>query len=488
MNEETDLQNRKLILVSNAEPYAHHWKDNKVVCEKIAGGLTSALDPLMQSCEGTWIAWGRGDADFEAVGPGGIVRVPEEGGNSYRLKRLELTEEEIDGFYYGFSNEVLWPISHSLVGRTTLEDYKATKKKWRIYQEVNQKYANATIGEITGEDDLIWVHDYHLTLVPEMIKEEQPDSNIATFWHIPWSPWEMFGSLPWREEIMSGLLNNDFIGFHTPEIKTNFFRCAERLGYDINREESTIKDEEHETRIGSFPIGIDYDNFSSIAEREEYKNEAEKLRDNFPAEKIILSVDRLDYTKGIPQRLRAFELFLEKYPKFQGKVTLVQRIPPSRSSVKEYQSILEKINRIVGEINGKLEKIGWTPIKSFHRFLPKQEMLVPYYIAADVALLTPLKDGMNLVSKEYVACTNDGVLILSEFAGASERMEEAIRVNPYDSEQVAEAIKQALEMDPDERKKRLSKLKERVKEEDLGWWRNQFLKEWTGEYLQETCQ
>lgn len=277
---------------------------------------------------------------------------------------------------------------------------------------------------------------------------------------------------------MEGLLGSDFIGFHTPLITRNFLSCAERLGMEIKKESSIIKSQNSETKVSAVPIGINYEWFNSLSKKDKFNEKTQELKENISAEKIIVGVDRLDYTKGIPERLRAFELFLEENPEFQGKVTLVQRIPPSRSSVEEYQSILDRINRIVGEINGKFEKPTWVPIKSFHRFLPEQEQLIPYYSAADIALVTPLADGMNLVCKEYVASSDDGVLILSEFAGASEELKEAIQVNPYNIREVAQGIKEALSMPEDERKRRLNKLKKRIKEDDLYAWRNCFLENW----------
>ncbi len=473
-----DLEDRNLILVSNAEPYSHEWEDDEIACNRVAGGLTSALDPMMRNCDGTWVAWGRGDADFEVCDSGGKIRVPEDGDKQYDLKRIELTEDEKEGFYYGFSNEVLWPISHSLPERTTLSDFKYTKENWKIYRRVNKKYADAVMEEISGDDELIWIHDYHLTLLAKMIKEEYPDADIALFWHIPWPSWETFGTLPWRNEIMDGLLANDFIGVHTDTIKENFLYCARRLGASVDEKGGKIHWNDDVTQVNSVPIGIDYQMFNSMAQKESNRKEAENLREKFRTDKIILSVDRLDYTKGIPQRLDAFELFLEEYPEFREEVTLVQRIPPSRSNVKEYQSTLERINKMVGEINGKYEKVGWSPVKSFHRYLPQQEMLIPYYLSADVALVTPLNDGMNLVSKEYVACSDDGVLILSEFAGAKEKLDEAILVNPWNTEEVAEAIKKALTMPEAERKERLKSMKEKVKQKNLEWWRKRFINDW----------
>lgn len=469
---------RPLIMVSNAEPYAHRWnEEGEIEMEKLAGGLTSAMDPLMQDVGGVWVAWGREDADFEVLDSDGKVSVPED---QYELKRLELSEDEVKGFYLGFSNEVLWPISHSFLGRATLDEFRDCEENWKVYREVNRKYAEAVLEEYDG-NELIWVHDYHLSLVPEMVREEYPDADIAYFWHIPWPPWEVFGSLPWRGEVMDGLLSSDFIGFHNSHFTNNFFTCAEKLGYADNREENIIIGPNGgRTKVSPIPLGVDYEWFNSLSNKPDLKRRARELRKKFPAEKIVLGIDRLDYTKGIPERLRAFEVFLEEYPEFRGKVTLVQRIPPSRSSVSEYQSILNQINRIIGEINGRFEKADWSPIKSFHRFLPDQEQLIPYYMIADVALVTPLADGMNLVCKEFVSSVDDGVLILSEFAGAWRELEEAIHVNPYDAKGVADAIEKALTMPEEERKRRLSKLVEQVRENDLTAWRENFMEEWLG--------
>ncbi|KXB05747.1 alpha,alpha-trehalose-phosphate synthase [candidate division MSBL1 archaeon SCGC-AAA382A03] len=471
------FENRRLILVSNAEPYAHSRRDGEVELEKLAGGLTSAMDPLMQNVGGVWIAWGRERADFDVLNSEGKVKVPDK--NGYDLKRIKLSKEEVEGFYLGFSNKILWPICHSMPQKSVLDDYSSSKKYWELYRKVNRRYANAVLDEVE-EEDLIWIHDYHLTLVPDLVREEHPDTDIAFFWHIPWPPWEIFGSLPWSDRIMEGMLASDFVGFHTSIYKNNFLMCTERANNIVNMKESRVTTKTGVTRISSVPLGIDYGLFSSMREKKEVKDKTRYLRDEISTEKVIISVDRLDYTKGIPQRLRAFEHFLKENPEFLKKVTLVQRVPPSRRSVSEYQSILNEIHRIVGEINGNFSKADWVPIRSYHRFLPSLEQLVPYYRIADVALVTPLMDGMNLVSKEYVASTEEGVLILSQFAGASEELEEAIIVNPHDMEETANAIKKALTMPQEEKKTRLKKLKKRIKEKDLQWWRKKFLEKWQG--------
>lgn len=474
-----NFEEKRLILVSNAEPYVHRQEDSEIVCEKQAGGLTSALDPLLQKTGGLWIAWGRGGKyDFDVLDSEGKVRVPDEDG--YLLKRLKLTKDEVNGFYLGFSNRVLWPICHSMPERSVISEYRSSEKYWEDYLKVNRKYANAALEEVE-EGDFLWVHDYHLTLVPKMVKEEIPGVNIATFWHIPWPPWEIFGILPWSEEIIEGLCGSDFIGFHTSRFRNNFLSCVDMTGMEVDMEKGMIKKEGRNAKISTVPLGIDYDLYNGLGRKEKVREKTRYLREEINADKIIVSVDRLDYTKGIPERLRAFELFLEENPEFQRKVTLVQRIPPSRRSVSEYKSILDEIHRIEGEINGNLARANWTPIRSFHRFLPNLEELVPYYTAADVALVTSRMDGMNLVCKEYIASVEDGVLILSNFAGAAEELKEAIHVNPYDSQEVAAGIKKALTMEKSERERRLKKLKERVEEKDLDWWRNIFLQKWLEE-------
>ncbi len=471
-----NLEGRRLVVVSNAEPFTHRREGEEIVCEKQAGGLTSAINPVMENTDGLWIAWGRGDeVDFDVLNSESKVKVPDEDG--YTLKRIKLSRKEVDEFYLGFSNSILWPISHSFLEKSILKDYSSAKSYWETYYEVNKKYAEAVIDEYQ-ENDLIWVHDYHLILVPKMIREELPEADIAYFWHIPWPPWEIFGAIPWGEEIMDGLLGTDFVGFHANRYLDNFLSCAEMMGKKVDKKRPRIREGSRVTRASTVPIGIDYDLYSSIPKKEKAKEKAQYLKDEIEAEKIIVSVDRLDYTKGIPQRLKAFELFLEEYPEFQGKVTLVQRIPPSRRSVEEYQTIRNRINRILGRINGEYSKADWTPVKSFHRFLPDLEELVPYYSIADVGLVTPLNDGMNLVCKEYVAASDDGVLVLSDFAGAAEELREALHVNPYDTQEVADGIKEAVCMKEDERRDRLQKLKKRVKEKDLDWWRKEFMRKW----------
>ncbi|WP_114458256.1 trehalose-6-phosphate synthase [Halanaerobium sp. MA284_MarDTE_T2] len=468
-----DLSESRLVLVSNGEPYKHEFIDDRIEKVKLAGGLTTGLDPLMQEEGGLWIAWGRGDADFEVVDGDNKVKVPDE--NGYTLKRIRLSSDEQDGFYYGFSNEVMWPICHTFISKANFKEYY-----WNSYKTVNRKYADSIIEEIK-ENDLVWIHDYHLALVPGMIKERADQTKISVFWHIPWPAWEAFRTIPWRKEILENLLQSDFIAFHTELFLYNFISCADQIGAEVNYRKQEIKYKCRKTKISSIPLGIDYDKFSKLIDNKNYYKEAEKIKKRYNIEKLIFGVDRLDYTKGIWQRLKGIDKFFEKYPEYRGRVTVLQRVSPSRNKVAEYEKMREKINKKIAEINGKYQKDNWVPVKYFYGSLP-QEKLLPYYKAADAALITPLIDGMNLVAKEYLAVQEDGVLILSEFAGAAEYLDNALIVNPYNQEEIADSIYSALTMPKKERKERLKIEKEKLKKYDINWWRDSFLKQWAEVY------
>lgn len=459
----------RLVLISNGEPYVHEEDENGISCRKLPGGLTTGLDPLMMKEKGLWIAWGRGKDDFKIVDQENRVKVPDEEG--YTLKRIKLSKEELNGFYYGFSNETLWPVCHNFIDKAIFK-----QEYWTIYQDVNKKYAKATLEE-TDEDDLIWVHDYHLTLLPNLLRQERSNAKISLFWHIPWPSWESFSTLPWKREIMEGILASDFIGFHTPHLVSNFLSCAAKLGADINHERGTIIYDGHKTVVTAVPLGVDYEKLSSYSKKCDIEKNCKDIKGYYHAEKLIFGVDRLDYTKGILERLLAMERLFEKHPEYIGKVTLVQRISPSRTQVEEYRKMREEINRKIAEINGRFQIDEWVPIKYFHGSVPQKDLL-PYFQAADIALITPLIDGMNLVAKEYLAVKKNGILILSEFAGASDTLKEAIKVNPYNIEEVADSIHYALKIPGEEKINRYSELESKVSKYDINWWRNVFLERW----------
>ncbi len=469
----------RLVMISNDEPYAHKFKNKEsgeIFQEKQPGGLTTGLDPLMQERGNLWLAWGREEADFEVVDANNSIMVPDQEG--YQLKRLKLSKEEVDGFYYGFSNRTLWPICHNFITKANF-----SRKNWKSYRQVNEKYAESALAEIEG-DEWIWVQDYQLCLVPGMIRERKPEAKLALFWHIPWPPYEIFNTIPWRQKLLDGLLANDLIGFHTESYVENFLKTAAQNGFKVDKKEQIVKPQDpnsQPTKVISNPLGIDYDYFASAAQREELKKQAKQLRQDFNANHLIIGIDRLDYSKGILSRLEAIDRLFEKYPQYRGEVSLIQRICPSRTNIPEYKEMRRKIDRAIGDINGRHNVGGWEPIRYFKQALP-QEKLIPYYLAADSALITPLVDGLNLVAKEYLACREKGQLILSEFAGVKEQLPGAEVVNPHNIDQVAEAIRQIIEMTEKEKKQRYSRMIKAVKNQDLDWWRDTFLKEWRNCY------
>ncbi len=468
---EAELDQNRLVLVSNGEPYKHIFENKEIKQQKLAGGLTTGLEPMMQEENGLWIAWGRGEADFEVVDQDNKIQVPDAEG--YTLKRVKLSDEEKDGFYYGFSNEVMWPISHTFISKANFKE-----EYWQSYKKVNKKYAN-NIKEELKEDDLVWIHDYHLALVPGMLTENKTKTSL--FWHIPWPAWEAFRAIPWRQEILEGMLSADFLAFHTDLFVYNFLSCAQKIGAEVDFSAREVYYQGSKTKVESIPLGIDYQHFSNLAQDQDYLEKARKLKESYETEKLIFAVDRLDYTKGIEERLKGIDRFFEKYPEYKSKVTFVQRVAPSRTGIEEYQQMKERIEKKVAEINGKYQKDQWQPVKYFYGSVP-QKKLLPYYKAADLALITALIDGMNLVAKEYLAVQDSGVLLLSEFAGAAEYLDSAIKVNPYNTEELADSIFKGLEMSEPEKRNRLQAAQADLKEYDINWWRDYFLKEWVDSY------
>jgi trehalose 6-phosphate synthase len=471
-----DPINNNFIMVTNREPYSHNKTKKGIMCRKSLGGVVSALDPLMKKHKGKWIAWGSGSADFTVCDSENRVLVPEKN-PKYVLKRVHLSKKEIDNYYHGYSNSVLWPLFHLFV-----EKMDPREEYFHDYVKVNKKFAQSVLDEMSDED-LIWIHDYHLTLVPKFIKKEKPNAKIGFFWHIPWPPWEAFGSLSQRNEIIEGLLSCDLIGFHTSHYVKKFFECAEKNPeIKIDLEKGIITSHDNITKIKHFPLGISYKDFADSALSHAAEKKAKTLKKLHKNRSIILGLDRLDYTKGILNRLKAYEYFLDQNPELREKVVLVQIASPSRDKIDEYHNMKKEIDEAVGNINGRYGNEEWTPVMYFSRRMTQQSLLA-YYKAADVSLLTPLRDGMNLIAKEYTASKDDdGVLILSEFAGASEELKEALLVNPFNIQETANIIKTAVEMPSEEKKQRFQILKEKVKLHDSEWWLDCFLKEWDKTY------
>jgi trehalose 6-phosphate synthase/phosphatase len=370
---------------------------------------------------------------------------------------------EVRAFYQGFANATLWPLFHSFTQRTRFD-----ARRWRTYQRINQRFARIA-HEVAGADDLVWVHDYHLMLAPLWIRERSPARRLAFFLHIPFPPLDLYRLLPWDRELLHGLLACDLVGFHVEGYVRNFLDSVERLlGARVDRAARLVEYGGRTVRVGAFPLGIDFDGYEERARR------APSANDGGP--RIVLGVDRLDYTKGIPERLRAFELLLERHPEHRERVILLQLAVPSRGEVKEYRRQKREIDELVGRINGRFGTPQWTPIHYVHRGTEPDD-LVQLYRDAHVALVTPLRDGMNLVAKEYVACQigDPGVLVLSRFAGASETMREALRVNPYHVEATADALHRALTMDEPERRSRMAALRWRERRADVGAWLDDFV-------------
>jgi len=457
-------RNGALAIISNRAPYQLKERFGRLSCERNVGGLVSVLDEMMCQAGGTWIAWGEGWGSCNEVG------IPPEA-PTYSLRPVPLTDQEVNHYYHGFSNRVLWPLSHYFLDRC---HFRA--EYWSAYQAVNEKFAQAFM-EGPSDHDPVWIHDFHLTLLPGLLRKERRNLSIGFFWHIPFPASPVFRVLPWREEVLRGLLGSDLIGFHLPLHAEHFLRCVQDvLNAPVDREGGTIRYEGRVIQVGAFPVGIDFWKWNKLAANPVITEKAWELRRELGVEQIILGVDRLDYTKGIHERLLAFERFLEKYPQFHGRVCMIQIAVPSRVRVDEYKSLRREIDEAIGRITGRFSGRKWVPLRYLYRGSPIEE-LVTYYLAADLALITPLRDGMNLVAKEYVASRvkQDGGLILSEFTGAAGTLTDAIIVNPYDIEGLADAIHFALSMPDTEKRRRMERLRQAVKERDVYWWCRSFL-------------
>jgi alpha,alpha-trehalose-phosphate synthase [UDP-forming] len=464
----------KLVIVSNRLPVVFSVdEDGKWQTTGGAGGLVSALLPLLRHRGGIWIGW-PGTSDISADLDEAIVRGSGRAG--YSLKPVHLTAEEVHDFYHGFSNEVIWPLFHDLQSLCNFDP-----AYWRTYCDVNRKFAQV-IADNTSVDDFIWVHDYHLMNVAAELHKLNRVSKAGFFLHIPFPPLDIFVKLPWCAALIRALLQFELLGFQTLRDRRNFLQCLRALVNDvqINGKGQTIAVAvgSREVRVGTFPISIDFKAFMHQAAQPKVIAKAQELHTLLPGRRLVLGLDRLDYTKGIPYRLNAFHNLLTRYPKLQGNLSLIQVVTPSRVGIPEYDELKVTIEQLVGRINGEFMRPGeWVPIWYIHDNLTRTELLA-YYRAADIALITPLKDGMNLVAKEYCASNvgADGVLILSEFAGTAAQLHRgALLVNPYDIEGVADAILHAYEMDIKERQKRMRRLQRSIRNYDIFWWVDSYM-------------
>jgi len=473
----TRLGTSRLFVVSNREPYIHMRNGKSIQVTVPSSGLVTALEPVLCACDGTWLAHGSGTADRETVDRHNRLAVPPDDPR-YTLRRIWLTKEEEEGYYYGFANEGLWPLCHIAHTRPI---FRASD--WKQYQSVNRKFADALLEEMKDtEKPVVLVQDYHFALLPRMIKQKRPDARVAIFWHIPWPNPEAFGICPWQRELVDGLLGADLVGFHIQAHCTNFLQTADRVMESrIDWEHFTIQRLGHVTTVQPFPISVNARDMTSEAEAP-YEGRSTLLK-NLDVEALFLGVgvDRLDYTKGILERFLAIERFLEKYPRYLGQFTFVQIGAPTRNHLKPYHDLEAEIEAEAGRINWRFQKDKWKPIVLLNRQHSHRE-IEPYYKSADLCLVTSLHDGMNLVAKEFVAARNDesGVLILSIFTGAARELRDALPVNPYDVDQTAEAIRVALEMDPDQKQERMQHMRRAIREHNIY--------EWAGNLIAKLCE
>jgi len=445
-----------VVVVSNRLPFTVQRSADGLKRRPSPGGLVSALEPVLRRRGGTWIGWPGIELKGRERLPGGDL--------AYRVAPVKLSETEVNRYYHGFSNRTLWPLFHSLPALSRFE-----RRDFEVYGEVNERFAGAAAAH-ADNDGLVWFHDYHLMLAPEHLRRQAPGIRSAFFLHIPFPPYDIFRLCPWDRMLLRGLLACDLIGFHVDNYATNFMDCVERiLGARVDRSRGVVEHGDRSVRVGSFPIGIEFDVFEAMAQKAPAANQERR-------ERIVLGVDRLDYTKGIPDRIRAFERLLELYPEHREKVVLLQLAVPSRSQVAEYRDLKREIDELVGRVNGRFATAGWSPIRYLYRSFT-QDRLCGLYRDADVALVTPLRDGMNLVAKEYVACqvADPGVLILSSLAGAAETMREALLVNPFDMDETAHAIHRSLSMEEEERASRIAALRRRERRNDVEAWVTGFL-------------
>ena len=457
------LRDSPLFVVSNREPYEHVRQGGSIDVKVPASGLVTALEPILRACDGTWIAQGAGDADREMADSRGRLRVPPDT-QQYTLRRVWLEKDEEQGFYSGFSNEGIWPLCHIAHTRPIFR-----AEDWKAYQAVNRKFAQAALEEMEGASHpVVLLQDYHFALLPRLIKEKRPDARVAIFWHIPWPNPEAFAICPWQSELLDGLLGADLVGFHIQSHCNNFMESVDRtLECRLEWERFAINRGGRITLVRPFPISVPMTD--PPGPELESGSSVEKL--GLKGGLIGVGVDRLDYTKGIPERLRGIESFFEKYPHYRGSFNFVQVGAPSRSHIQRYQDLRNEVTSEVGRINERFGTRAWKPILFLDRHHNHDEIRA-LYRAANVCMVTSLHDGMNLVAKEFVAARddNDGVLILSQFTGASRELEDAIVVNPYDTQQVGEAIYQALTMSAEDRTRRMRRMRRVVKEQNVYRW------------------
>jgi len=470
------LGENALFVVSNREPYMHVIDEitGQPKCIRPASGVVTAIDPIMRACGGTWIAHGSGNADRKFVNSKDKLGVPP-GDNRYILKRVWLAKEEEEGYYYGFANEGLWPLCHITHTRPMFRE-----SDWQMYKKVNQKFADSVLSEMPVKNPLVFIQDYHFTLLAKMIKEKRPDARIVLFWHIPWPNPEVFSTCPYQEQILEGMLACDLIGFHVQSHCNNFLETANKLLESrVDTEKFSIVRFGKETFVKAFPISVD--GYISRASKNE-SEQIEMIRREFKLEGKILAigVDRIDYTKGLTERMLAVDRFIEKNPQYKNRFVFIQLAAPSRTHIKRYHDLMNEIDELVEKKNWKYSEGDWRPIIYLKKHFSPEE-IKPYYSLADICIVSSLHDGMNLVAKEYVASKSDlsGALILSRFTGAAKELTDSILINPYSIEEFADAIKLSVEMPIEEKRKRMENMRKIVSENNIYRWAGNIITELT---------
>lgn len=464
-------------VVSNREPYMHLMDESsgEVKCIQPAGGVVTALDPILRACGGTWIAHGSANEDRNHVNSKDKVGVPPED-NRYILKRVWLSKQEEEGYYYGFANEGLWPLCHVTHTRPVFRE-----SDWQMYKAANQKFARSVLEELPARGPVIFVQDYHFTLLPRMIKERRPDVTVVHFWHIPWPGPEVFSICPYYQEILDGLLACDLIGFHVQQHCNNFLDTVNRLTEcRVDPETFTVIRKNEETRVRPFPISVAEDGTDHSRHLEESAARTIRQELNLQNTVVCVCVDRIDYTKGIIERVMAIDRFLEKYPEFRRKFVLLQLAAPSRTHIQRYHQLIGEIDELVEKTNWKYSEGDWKPIIHLKRHFSHGEIR-HYYALADMCIVSSLHDGMNLVAKEFVAAKGDGsgMLLLSKFTGASRELTDAVLINPYATEEFAEAVKFAIDMPDDERRRRMANMRRAVAVNNVYRWAGNIISEAT---------
>lgn len=471
----TKLSGYKFVVVANREPFIHSFKGSEIACMRPASGMATAINPIMQASRGTWIAHGSGDADRLTVDEFDHLQVPPED-PTYTLRRIWLSKEQEDGFYYKLSNEGLWPLCHITFTRPRFDP-----RAWEIYREVNQIYADAVLQEAKDDPTFVFIQDYHFCLLPRMLKNSGKSNIMVThFWHIPWPNREIFQAFPWREELLDGMLGNDLLGFHIRYHCQNFVETIDRsIEAKVDYEQLEITRGGKLTTIRPFPISIDFEEHDKLAKSETVKNAMERWRRTLRLKgdmQLGIGIERLDYTKGIPDRLRGLSHFFEKHPEYLRKVQFLQVAVPSRSHLPEYQAIEEEVERLVEDLNWRWGDRTWSPVLLQKEHLGPIDMIALHRLAR-FCIVSSLHDGMNLVAKEFVSSRFDeeGALILSQFTGAARELTDALVVNPFAMHEVGDAIYRAITMPIEEQKRRMIRLRDQVAVNNVYRWAGKIL-------------